>query len=93
VCNTLFPVYRTVPIAAGGPIGGEILKCSLKSIDFKSYAVTFTAAEQRRLKAIFPKGVCDYSKARSEAGAPRRHLARLQRLISPPARPCARVSC
>ena len=62
VCNTLFPVYRTVRIAAGGPIGGEILKCSLKSIDSKSYAVTFTAAEERRLKAIFPKGVCDYAK-------------------------------
>ena len=62
VCNTLFPVYRTVRIAAGGPIGGEILKCSLKSIDSKSYAVTFTAAEERRLKAIFPKGVCEYSK-------------------------------
>ena len=28
-----FPVYRTVRIAAGGLIGGEILKCSLKSID------------------------------------------------------------
>jgi hypothetical protein len=62
VCNTLFPVYRTVRIAAGGPLGGDILKCSLKSIDWKTYAVTFTAAEQRRLKAIFPKGVCDYSK-------------------------------
>ena len=23
--------------------------------------MTFTAAEQRRLKAIFPQGVCDYS--------------------------------
>jgi hypothetical protein len=62
VCNTLFPVYRTVRIAAGGPIGGDILKCSLKSIDVKRYAVTFTSAQEKRLKAIFPKGVCDYTK-------------------------------
>jgi hypothetical protein len=62
VCNTLFPVYRTVRIAAGGPIGGDILKCSLKSIDVKRYAVTFTSGQEKRLKAIFPKGVCDYTK-------------------------------
>ena len=62
VCNTLFPVYRTVRIAAGAPIGGEILKCNLKSIDFKRYAVTFTPEQQRRLKEIFPHGVCDYTK-------------------------------
>jgi hypothetical protein len=61
-CNKLFPVYGTVRIAAGAPLAGDLLKCSLKSIDSKSYAVTFTAAEERRLKAIFPKGVCDYSK-------------------------------
>ena len=62
VCNRLFPVYGTVRIAAGAPVAADILKCSLKSIDFKKYAVTFTAEEQRRLKTIFPRGVCDYSK-------------------------------
>ena len=56
------PGVRTVRIAAGAPIGGDILKCSLKSIDFKKYAVTFTRDEERRLKAIFPHGVCDYTK-------------------------------
>lgn len=62
VCNRLFPVYGTVRIAAGAPVAADILKCGLKSIDFKKYAVTFTAEEQRRLKAIFPRGVCNYSK-------------------------------
>jgi hypothetical protein len=62
VCNRLFPVYGTVRIAAGAPVAADILKCSMKPIDFKKYAVTFTAEEQRRLKAIFPRGVCDYSK-------------------------------
>ena len=54
VCNRLFPVYGTVRIAAGAPIAGDILKCSLKSVDVKKYAVTFTRDEERRLKAIFP---------------------------------------
>jgi hypothetical protein len=62
VCNRLFPVYGTVRIAAGAPVAGDILKCSLTGIDFSAYAVTFTQAEQKRLKAIFPKGVCDYTK-------------------------------
>ena len=38
VCNRLFPVYGTVRIAAGAPVAADILKCSLKSIDFKKYA-------------------------------------------------------
>ena len=62
VCNRLFPVYGTVRIAAGAPIAGDILKCSLKSVDVKKYAVSFTRDEKRRLKAIFPRGVCDYTK-------------------------------
>ena len=62
VCNRLFPVYSTVRIAAGAPVAGDILKCSLRSVDASAYAVPFTQAEQKRLKAIFPKGVCDYTK-------------------------------
>ena len=62
VCNGLFPIYATVRIAAGGPLEGDILKCRLSPIDFKSYAVDFTPAEKSRLRSIFPQGVCDYSK-------------------------------
>ena len=49
-------------IAAGATLGGDILKCGLSPIDFKSYAVDFTPAEKSRLRSIFPQGVCDYSK-------------------------------
>ena len=62
VCNGLFPVYATVRIAAGGPLGGDVLKCRLKPIRFEDYAVTFTSQEKARLKAIFPQGVCDYTR-------------------------------
>src|SRR5262249_17048421 len=62
VCNTIYPIFATVRIAAGANLGGDILKCTLKPIDFQDYAVTFTSAEQRRLKAMFPQGVCDYTR-------------------------------
>jgi hypothetical protein len=61
VCNTLFPIYGTVRIAAGGPLAGDILKCQLRPIRFRDYAVSFTPDEKARLRAIFPQGVCDYS--------------------------------
>jgi hypothetical protein len=62
ICNQLFPVHENVRIAAGGPIAGDILKCRLKPIRFDEYAVAFTDAEKARLRAIFPRGVCDWSR-------------------------------
>jgi Tannase-like family of unknown function (DUF6351) len=62
VCNTLFPINSTVRIQAGGPVAGDILVCHLKRIDFRDYAVAFTEAQRARLQAIFPQGVCDWSR-------------------------------
>jgi len=39
-----------------------VVKCALKPIDPKDYAVTFSAAEMQKLRSIFPEGVCDYTK-------------------------------
>ena len=39
-----------------------MFKCQLKPVDFTAYAVSFTAAQQARLQAAFPAGVCDWSK-------------------------------
>ena len=47
---------------AGGPLAANVLKCQLKPVDAKDYTVAFTPAELARLKAIFPGGVCDWSK-------------------------------
>jgi hypothetical protein len=48
---------------AGGPRAENILKCQLKALNFADYTgVTFTAAQQTRLQAAFPAGVCDWSK-------------------------------
>jgi hypothetical protein len=61
-CETLFPTFGDTRTAAGGGLTGDTLKCQLKPLDFASYPVTFTAAQQTRLQATFPTGVCDWSK-------------------------------
>jgi hypothetical protein len=62
LCNTLFP--RGVPpeFVAGAPIALDIIKCQLKPIDMADYKVAFNAEQRARLAAIFPTGVCDWSK-------------------------------
>jgi hypothetical protein len=48
---------------AGGPLVENILKCQLKALNTADYApVTFSAAQLARLLAVFPGGVCDWSK-------------------------------
>ena len=37
-------------------------RCRLKRIDSSDYAVSLSAAQKARLQAIFPSGVCDWSK-------------------------------
>jgi hypothetical protein len=62
LCNTLYPVHADPRLAAGGPRSGDILKCQLKPVKASDYQVAFTPSELARLKAIFSKGVCDWSK-------------------------------
>ena len=61
-CNQLFPVHANPRIAAGGPFAGDVMKCQLKRVDRRDYAVSFTGEEFARLRSIFPGGVCDWSK-------------------------------
>jgi hypothetical protein len=61
-CNQLYPPHADPRIAAGAPLAGDILKCSLKPVTNSNYINPFDASELARLKAIFPDGVCDYSK-------------------------------
>jgi hypothetical protein len=61
-CNSLYPSFADTRQAAGEPLVDDILKCQLKPLDFSSYAVPFTADEQARLTAVFPNGVCDYTR-------------------------------
>src|SRR5262245_12331247 len=62
ICNSLYPVHAASPVAAGRARAGDRLKWHRKPIDFGDYKVSFTPAERLRLAAIFPKGVCDWSR-------------------------------
>jgi hypothetical protein len=61
-CNTLFPSWTAPRIVAGGPVAADVMKCTLKPIAATDYNTSFTAQELARLQAIFPAGVCDWSK-------------------------------
>jgi len=61
-CNSLYPPHAGMRLVAGGPLSNDILKCQLKPIDYADYTVAFTDEEKRRLEAVFPLGVCDWSK-------------------------------
>jgi hypothetical protein len=59
------PASGSPRLGAGEPIVNDYWKCPLKPLtrqDFPS-TVTFTQAEWAQLKAAFPSGVCDWTKA------------------------------
>jgi len=61
-CNQLYPPHANPRIAAGGPLTHDVLKCSLKPLTPAEYSRALSPEQLRRLKAIFPSGVCDYSR-------------------------------
>jgi hypothetical protein len=61
-CNTLYPVHSEPRLVAGAPLTNDIVKCQLKPINFADYKAPFTDAQKARMKAVFPAGVCDFSK-------------------------------
>ncbi len=60
--NKTYPLHLEPRLIAGAPITNDVMKCQLKPVDFKDYKVTFSKAQQTRMKKIFPDGVCDWSK-------------------------------
>jgi hypothetical protein len=68
-CSELYPVYSAPRIVAGGPLAADTLKCQLKPVDARDYKVTMSAADMARVKALFPNGVCDWSKGGMEQTA------------------------
>ncbi|GIJ53931.1 DUF6351 family protein [Virgisporangium aurantiacum] len=57
-CDTLYPSFADTRIAAGAPLRNDVLKCQLKPLDLTG----FTTEQKARLRAVFPTGVCDYSR-------------------------------
>ncbi len=62
-CAALYPAPGSPRFVAGAPIASDVIKCQLKPVALGDYRVTLTAAEQTRLAAIFPAGVCNWTAA------------------------------
>jgi hypothetical protein len=60
-CNTLYPVWTSPRLVAGGPMANDIVKCRLRPIEPGEYGAPLTTEQVQRLRAIFPGGVCDWS--------------------------------
>jgi len=60
--NETYPNHSEPRIVAGAPIANDVLKCALKPVKATDYKVAFSPTQMARLKAIFPTGVCDFSK-------------------------------
>ena len=61
-CNQLYPSNSFPREVAGADIAADIIKCQRKPLRQSDYAVAFTPQQWTRLQAIFPTGVCDWSK-------------------------------
>jgi len=60
--NKMYPNHSEPRMVAGAPLTNDIIKCQLKPINYAEYKVSFTDAQKARMAAIFPAGVCDFSK-------------------------------
>ena len=61
-CNQLYPTHANPRMIAGGSLSDDVLKCALKPINPLDYSRPLTSDQLRRLAAVFPAGVCDYSR-------------------------------
>ncbi|MEA2479611.1 MAG: hypothetical protein QOJ07_1533 [Thermoleophilaceae bacterium] len=62
-CDATVQAYSDPQIAAGMPMTDDTLRCELKPLDRGDYGDgTFTDAQWAQMAAIFPAGVCDFTK-------------------------------
>jgi hypothetical protein len=61
-CHAIYPPHADPRIVAGAPLTNDVLKCALKPVTVSDYAAALTVGQLERLRTIFPKGVCDYSR-------------------------------
>ena len=61
--TTRFKVGSSPRQVAGGPLSENILKCRLKPLNSADYSpIVLSSVQLARLSAVFPGGVCDWSK-------------------------------
>ena len=54
--------YASPRQAGGGPLAENILKCDLRPVNDVEYGGRLDAGQLTRLRAVFPNGVCDWTK-------------------------------
>jgi hypothetical protein len=62
-CNDLYPGFLYPRGAAGQPLTNDVITCRLRQVKASDYDVAMSDADLARLRAIFPDGVCDYTRA------------------------------
>lgn len=69
-CAAAFPYYSNPLVQMGGPFTNDNFDCQLKPLDRADYSGITPAmsdAQFARLQAVFPNGVCDWSKPSTAA--------------------------
>jgi len=61
-CESLYPSNSFPREVAGAAVAADIIKCRTKGLNRGDYAVAFSDAQWARLQAIFPDGVCDWTR-------------------------------
>jgi hypothetical protein len=61
-CEQLYPSASFPREVAGEDVAADVVKCRLKPVDPADYRAPMSAEELARLRAIFPAGVCDWSR-------------------------------
>ena len=61
-CEALYPSNSFPREVAGAAVAADIVKCQTKPLTAADYAAPFSGAQWARLQAVFPQGVCDYSR-------------------------------
>lgn len=61
-CDRRYPHFATPRQVAGGPVSEDVLKCQVRPLDRARYKQPLTDAQWSRLEAVFPQGVCDFSR-------------------------------
>ncbi len=69
-CATAYPVHSDPRRVAGAPLVNDVLACRLVDVDPTSYGVSFSDDQAKRLRQVFPEGVCDWGRTGRGQQAP-----------------------
>ena len=61
-CAQMFPYFKDPRLVAGAPAIDDVFKCALKPVDPADYNPALNAAQLAMVRAVFPTGVCDFTK-------------------------------